>query len=199
MIMKRIYYLFIMLSIVVLGSMPALAQNTDGEQTMTAKEARKAERAIRRKIIAEQNEKMFQVALQALKEQSFVVEVDQLIFPRGMTKFVSSMTNFVSVNDGTAVIQITTSNFNPGPNGIGGITLDGTPSNVTISTDKKGVVYYNFVDQGVAVSATVNIQMIPGSNRATVTIYPNFSNNVLTMTGTIVPYEESTIYKGMAI
>lgn len=197
--MKRIYYLFIMLSIVVLGSMPALAQNTDGEQTMTAKEARKAERAIRRKIIAEQNEKMFQVALQALKEQSFVVEVDQLIFPRGMTKFVSSMTNFVSVNDGTAVIQITTSNFNPGPNGIGGITLDGTPSNVTISTDKKGVVYYNFVDQGVAVSATVNIQMIPGSNRATVTIYPNFSNNVLTMTGTIVPYEESTIYKGMAI
>ena len=197
--MKRIYYLFIMLSIVVLGSMPALAQNTDGEQTMTAKEARKAERAIRRKIVAEQNEKMFQVALQALKEQSFVVEVDQLIFPRGMTKFVSSMTNFVSVNDGTAVIQITTSNFNPGPNGIGGITLDGTPSNVTISTDKKGVVYYNFVDQGVAVSATVNIQMIPGSNRATVTIYPNFSNNVLTMTGTIVPYEESTIYKGMAI
>lgn len=197
--MKRIYYLFIMLTIAVLGSMPVLAQNTDGGQTMTAKEARKAERAIRRKIVAEQNEKLFQSALQALKEQSFVVEVDQLIFPRGMTKFVTSMTNFVSVNDGTAVIQITTSNFNPGPNGIGGITLDGTPSNITISTDKKGVVYYNFVDQGVAVSATVNIQMIPGSNRATVTIYPNFSNNVLTMTGTIVPYEESTIYKGMAI
>lgn len=197
--MKRIYYLFIMLSIIVLGSMPALAQNTGGEQTMNAKEARKAERAIRKKIVAEQNEKMFQAALQALKEQSFVVEVDQLIFPRGMTKFVSSMTNFVSMNEGDAVIQITTSNFNPGPNGIGGITLDGSPSNVTISTDKRGVVYYNFVDQGVAVSATVNIQMIPGSNRATVTIYPNFSNNVLTMTGTIVPYEESTIYKGMAI
>ncbi|MBR5856083.1 MAG: DUF4251 domain-containing protein [Bacteroidales bacterium] len=197
--MKRIYYLFIMLSTIVLGSMPALAQNTDGGQTMTAKEARKAERAIRRKIVAEQNEKMFQTALQALKEQSFVVEVDQLIFPRGMTKFVSSTTNFVSVNDGNAVIQITTSNFNPGPNGIGGITLDGTPSNVTISTDKKGIVYYNFVDQGIAVSATVNVQMIPGSNRATVTIYPNFSNNVLTMTGTIVPYEDSTIYKGMAI
>ena len=188
-----------MLSTIVLGSMPALAQNTDGGQTMTAKEARKAERAIRRKIVAEQNEKMFQTALQALKEQSFVVEVDQLIFPRGMTKFVSSTTNFVSVNDGNAVIQITTSNFNPGPNGIGGITLDGTPSNVTISTDKKGIVYYNFVDQGIAVSATVNVQMIPGSNRATVTIYPNFSNNVLTMTGTIVPYEDSTIYKGMAI
>lgn len=197
--MKRIYYLFIMLSIVVLGSIPALAQNSDGGQTMNAKEARKAERAIRRKIVAEQNEKLFQAALQALKEQSFVVEVDQLIFPRGMTKFVSSMTNFVSVNDGDAVLQITTSNYNPGPNGIGGITLDGTPSNVTISTDKRGVVYYNFVDQGVGVSATVNIQMIPGSNRATVTIYPNFSNNVLTMTGTIVPYDESSIYKGMAI
>lgn len=197
--MKRFYYLFIMLSILTTGSITAQAQETNGEQPMTAKEARKAERAIRRKIVAEQNEKEFQIALQALKDQSFVVEVDQLIFPRGMTKFVPSMTNFVSVNDGTAVIQITTSNFNPGPNGIGGITLDGSPSNVTISTDKKGVVYYNFVDQGIAVSATVNIQMIPGSNRATVTIYPNYSNNVLTMTGTIVPYDDSTIYKGMAI
>ena len=197
--MKRFYYLFIMLSILTTGSITAQTQETNGEQPMTAKEARKAERAIRRKIVAEQNEKEFQIALQALKDQSFVVEVDQLIFPRGMTKFVPSMTNFVSVNDGTAVIQITTSNFNPGPNGIGGITLDGSPSNVTISTDKKGVVYYNFVDQGIAVSATVNIQMIPGSNRATVTIYPNYSNNVLTMTGTIVPYDDSTIYKGMAI
>lgn len=197
--MKRFYYLFIMLSVLTTGSITAQTQETNGEQPMTAKEARKAERAIRRKIVAEQNEKEFQIALQALKDQSFVVEVDQLIFPRGMTKFVPSMTNFVSVNDGTAVIQITTSNFNPGPNGIGGITLDGSPSNVTISTDKKGVVYYNFVDQGIAVSATVNIQMIPGSNRATVTIYPNYSNNVLTMTGTIVPYDDSTIYKGMAI
>lgn len=197
--MKRFYYLFIMLSILTTGSITAQTQETNGEQPMTAKEARKAERAIRRKIVAAQNEKEFQIALQALKDQSFVVEVDQLIFPRGMTKFVPSMTNFVSVNDGTAVIQITTSNFNPGPNGIGGITLDGSPSNVTISTDKKGVVYYNFVDQGIAVSATVNIQMIPGSNRATVTIYPNYSNNVLTMTGTIVPYDDSTIYKGMAI
>lgn len=197
--MKRFYYLFIMLSVLTTGSITAQTQETNGEQPMTAKEARKAERAIRRKIVAEQNEKEFQIALQALKDQSFVVEVDQLIFPRGMTKFVPSMTNFVSVNDGTAVIQITTSNFNPGPNGIGGITLDGSPSNVTISTDKKGVVYYNFVDQGIAVSATVNIQMIPGSNRATVTIYPNYSNNVLTMTGTIVPYDDSTIYKGMSI
>lgn len=197
--MKRIYYLFAMLSAFTLGSFAAQAQNTNGEQPMTAKEAKKAERAARRKMVAEQNEQQFQAALQALKDQSFVVEVDQLIFPRGMTKFVPSMTNFVSMNDGTAVIQITTSNFNPGPNGIGGITVDGTPSNITISTDKRGVVYYNFVDQGIAVSATVNIQMIPGSNRATVTIYPNFSSNVLTMTGTIVPYEDSTIYKGMSI
>ena len=106
--MKRFYYLFIMLSVLTTGSITAQTQETNGEQPMTAKEARKAERAIRRKIVAEQNEKEFQIALQALKDQSFVVEVDQLIFPRGMTKFVPSMTNFVSVNDGTAVIQITT-------------------------------------------------------------------------------------------
>jgi len=197
--MKRIYYLFIMVAALMLGNGQAKAQNTNGEQPMNAKEARKAERAIRKKIVAAENQQAFQAALQALKDQSFVVEVDQLIFPRGMTKFVPSTTNFVSMNDGNAVIQIATSYFSPGPNGVGGITVEGRPSNITISTDKKGIVYYNFMNQGIAVSATVNIQMFPNSNRATVTIYPNFSNNVLTMTGTIVPYDESTIYQGMAI
>lgn len=189
-----------MLFAIAVSAIAVQAQNTSSDnRQMTAKEAKRAERAIRKKIIAAQNEEQYQAAIQALKDQSFVVEVDQLIFPRGMATFVSSLTNFVSMNEGQAVIQIATSNFNPGPNGLGGITLDGTPSDVTIRTDKKGILYYNFVDQGIAVSATVNIQMFPGSNRATVTIYPNFSGNNLTMTGVIVPYGQSTIFKGMSI
>lgn len=176
-----------------------MAQNTNGERTMTPKEARKAERAARKKIIAEQNQQLYEQALQALKNQSFVVEVDQLIFPRGMVEYVSSITNFVYINQGSAVIQVATSNFNPGPNGVGGITVQGSPSNITMSTDKKGIVYYNFVDQGIAVSASVNIQMIPGSNRVTVTIYPNFNSNNLTMTGILVPYDQSNIFQGQTI
>ncbi len=197
--MKKIYYLLIMLFAFTLEPGDMMAQNTNGERTMTPKEARKAERAARKKIIAEQNQQLYEQALQALKNQSFVVEVDQLIFPRGMVEYVSSITNFVYINQGSAVIQVATSNFNPGPNGVGGVTVQGSPSNITMSTDKKGIVYYNFVDQGIAVSASVNIQMIPGSNRVTVTIYPNFNSNNLTMTGLLVPYEQSNIFQGQTI
>lgn len=197
--MKKVYYLLIMLFAFTLEPGDMMAQNTNGEQPMTPKEARKAERAARKKIIAEQDQQLYEQALQALKNQSFVVEVDQLIFPRGMVKYVSPLTNFVYINQGSAVIQIATSNFNPGPNGVGGVTVQGTPSNITMSTDKKGIVYYNFVDQGIAVSASVNVQMIPGSNRVTVTIYPNFNSNNLTMTGTLVPYDQSNIFQGQTI
>ena len=68
-----------------------------------------------------------------------------------------------------------------------------------MSTDKHGIVYYNFIDQGVAVSATVNIQLIGDGNRATVTIYPNFSNNNLTLTGVLVPYDQSNVFQGQSI
>lgn len=100
------------------------------------------------------------------------------------------------MQDGKAIIQIATSNFRPGPNGVGGITVEGNASNITMSTSKRGVVYYNFMDQGIAVSATVNIQLTGDGNRATVTIYPNFNSNNLTMTGRLVPYSESNVFQG---
>ena len=166
---------------------------------MTRQEARKAARAAHRKAMEAENQQLFQQAVQALKDGSFVIEADQLLFPQGLTKFVSSLTNFVSMNDGKAVIQIATSNFRPGPNGVGGITVEGTPSNITMSTGKRGIVYYNFMDQGIAVSATVNIQLTGDGNRATVTIYPNFNSNNLTMTGVLVPYEQSNVFQGQTI
>ena len=166
---------------------------------MSPRQARKAARAAHRKAIAAQNQLLYQQAVQALKNQSFVVEIDQIVFPRGNTVFVSSLTNFVYVNDGKAVIQIATNNFAPGPNGVGGITVEGTPSNISMSTNNKGFVFFNFMDQGIAVSATVNIQLTEGSNRATINILPNFNNNNLMLTGTIVPYEDSTIFQGQTI
>jgi hypothetical protein len=194
--MKR----FITLSVVLLAIMGignySYAQEFGAESTMSRQEARKAARAAHRKAEAAQQLKDFQAAVECIKSGSFVIEVDQLLFPRGLTKFVSSLTNFVSMNEGKAVIQIATSNFRPGPNGVGGITVEGNASNITMSTSKRGIVYYNFMDQGIAVSATVNIQLTGDGNRATVTVYPNFNSNNLTMTGNLVPYNESQIFQG---
>ena len=194
--MKR----FITLSIVLLTMLGignySYAQEFGAESTMTPQQARRAARAAHRKAEAAQQLKDFQAATECLKNGSFVIEVDQLLFPRGMTKFVSSVTNFVSMNQGNAVIQIATSYINPGPNGLGGITVEGTVSGITMSTDKRGSVFYNFQVQGMMVSASVNIQLLGDGNRATVTIYPNFNNNNITMTGTLVPYNQSDVFQG---
>ncbi len=197
--MKKFYLCSITLLTLLIFGTALNAQDFGDETTMTRQEARKAARAAHRKAMEAENQQLFQQAVQALKDGSFVIEADQLLFPQGLTKFVSSLTNFVSMNDGKAVIQIATSNFRPGPNGVGGITVEGTPSNITMSTGKRGIVYYNFMDQGIAVSATVNIQLTGNGNRATVTIYPNFNSNNLTMTGVLVPYEQSNVFQGQTI
>ena len=194
--MKRILMLSIALLTLLCYGNNVSAQEFGEQSTMTRQEARKAARAAHKKAIAAQEFKEFQMAVEAIKSGSFVIQVDQLLFPRGNSKFVSSITNFISMNEGNAVIQIATSYYNPGPNGLGGITVEGKVSDITMSTDKKGFVYYNFNVQGMFVSASVNVQMLGNGNRVTVTIYPNFNNNNLTMTGVIVPYSESDIFQG---
>lgn len=194
--MKRFYLLSITLLTLLFIGNGLYAQDFGSETTMTKQEARKAARAAHKKAMEAQSHAQFEQAVQCLKDGYFVIEADQLLFPQGLTKFVSGITNFVSMNEGKAVIQIATSNFRPGPNGVGGITVEGNVSNITMSTSKRGVVYYNFMVQGIAVSASVNIQLTGDGNRATVTIYPNFNSNNLTMTGSLVPYNESEVFQG---
>lgn len=194
--MKKILMLSIALLTLLCYGNNINAQEFGEQSTMSRQEARKAARAAHKKAMAAQQLKEFQMAVEAVKSGSFVIEVDQLLFPGGNSKFVSSITNFVSMNEGKAVIQIATSYFTPGPNGLGGITVEGTVSDITMSTNKKGFVFYNFRVQGMFVSATVNVQMLGDGNRATVTVYPNFNNNNLTMTGTVVPYSESDVFQG---
>ena len=50
--------------------------------------------------------------------------------------------------------------------------------------------------QGVFISATVNLVLMNGSNKATVTVDPTFSGRDLTMTGTLVSYAQSNIFQG---
>ena len=77
-------------------------------------------------------------ALHALETLNFVMEADQLVFKRGRTAFVTSATNFVSLSDDKAIVQVAPFNGG-GPNGIGGITLEGRASNIRIKTDKKEI------------------------------------------------------------
>ena len=138
-------------------------------------------------------------ALAAVRNQDFVLEANQITFKSGMTTFVNTTTNFISVKGNRAVVQISPSNFASGPNGVGGVTVQGFISGPEYRTDKHGHVTYSFNVTGIGVNAQVEIYMIPGSNSATATIYPNFNSNTIWIQGNILPYENSNVIEGATL
>ena len=135
----------------------------------------------------------------ALRNQDFVLEADNVQFRNGSTVFVNSSTNFISVKGNRAVVQISPSNFAAGPNGLGGVTVDGMISGQEIRTDSKGRITYSFNVMGIGINAQVEIYMFPGTSQASATVYPNFNSNTIWLQGNIVPYENSTVIEGSSL
>lgn len=135
----------------------------------------------------------------ALRNQDFVLEADNIQFRNGNTVFVNSSTNFISVKGNRAVVQISPSNFASGPNGLGGVTVDGYISDQQVKTDSKGRVTFSMNVTGIGINAQVEIYMFPNSNQASATVYPNFNSNTVWLQGTIVPYENSNVVEGNSL
>jgi hypothetical protein len=134
-----------------------------------------------------------------LRNQDFVLEADNITFKNGSTVFVNSATNFISVKGDRAVVQISPSQFSSGPNGVGGVTVDGTISDQQVTRGKDGRITFSMNVNGIGINAEVHIFMFPNSNQATATVYPNFNSNTLWLSGTIVPYENSSVFEGMSL
>ena len=135
----------------------------------------------------------------ALQNQDFVLEAESVTFRNGATVFVNSTTNFISVKGNRAVVQISPSNMASGPNGVGGVTVDGTISGQQIRTGKNGQITLSMSVMGIGINAQVEIYMYPGSNQASATVYPNFNSNTVWLSGTLVPYENSSVFEGMSL
>lgn len=145
------------------------------------------------------DEQQAQLALEAINNHNFVLEADFIIPRSGPSIYVSSNTNFISIQGNNATIQLALSQVVSGPNGVGGITLDGTISNEKISTDKNGNLTYSVNVQGTGLSAMVSFSMAKGTNRCTATVVPTFSGNTVTFSGFVYPTDMSTVYKGRAL
>ena len=191
--MKRI----ITLITLVLVSASTLMYAQSSSETRQAE--RKAQREAQKAREKAENERNYAIAVQALKEGKFVLEADQLVFKRGRSAFVSSTTNFVLMDGEHASVQIAANNALAGPNGIGGITVDGSRKEMKITTDKKGNVNCSFSVQGIGISAQVYITLTNGGNNASARISPNFNSNTLTLNGVLVPLSQSIVYKGRAL
>ena len=123
-------------------------------------------------------------------------QANQVMFRNGQTAFVTSNTNFVLVNQGRGTVQVAFNTVYPGPNGIGGVTVDGTVSDIKTSTDKRGNINCSFSIQGIGISAQIFLTLTNGDNNATVTINPNFNSNTMTLSGSLLPLNQSNIFKG---
>lgn len=168
------------------------------EARAARREALKKEREERRALEAQQDSVAYLKAIEALKTGSFVLEANNVTFPNGITRYVSSNTNYVQVDNGEGIVQTAFSNFayTPGPNGLGGVTVEGNISGLKMKEDKDGNYFYSYTIQGVAISATVFITLTGGTNQASVNISPNFNNNNMAMTGVLLPLDESDVFQG---
>lgn len=194
--MKRIILLATMALISVAGTTMYAQKGNPANTAVDKKVQKEAKKAKARAEEEALEQASYQLALEALKNKQFVLEADRVIFRNGMSTFVTSNTNFVLMDKNKSTVQVAFNTAYPGPNGIGGVTVDGNTSNLKISIDKKGNVNYSFNAQGIGISAQIFITMTSGSNKATVTVNPNFSNRTLTLTGEIVPLELSNLFKG---
>ena len=138
-------------------------------------------------------------AIAAIRNKDFVLQVDNVTFRSGNTVFVNSSTNFISVKGNRAVVQISPSNFAAGPNGVGGVTVEGGISGYQITTDRKGRVNLTYNVSGIGISAQVEVYIVPGSTYAQATIYPNFNSNTLWLSGTVVPYNNASVIEGSSL
>ena len=84
--MKKI---ILLVSVVLFGCV-GYAQAQTSEKKLSRQERKEAKRAM--------EQALFEEAKQAIENKSFTLEADQVIFKRGRTAFVSSNTNFVTVN-----------------------------------------------------------------------------------------------------
>lgn len=198
--MKRIVFILMLISVCVSGS----AQNNETLKERIARwKSDMAEFNEGRSGIEQKQAVLDTIAWlqaeQALKDSSFVIEADAVTFKYGTRVQVNSTTNFISMEGDRAVIQISPSYVYGGPNGVGGITVDGTVSNVSLTSDKKGRIHFSMYVTGRAVNATVSVTMTPGTNRAVVQVSPTFSSNDVRLEGYLVPAEHSRVFEGTSI
>lgn len=201
--MKKI---ILMTALLFVATSAVQAQNTDKQAKKQAKiEARAKEKAQREAardardaMIATEEMQAFLAAKKAILAKDFVIEGSQIQMRNGYNFFVNANTNFISLQGDQAVIQIA-SMQGGGLNGFGGITVNGTISNVQYNVSKNGNIDYSFSVQGPQISATVDISLNHGSSTAYAAIQPNFNSNRMTMIGTLMPYSQSRIIRGASL
>lgn len=140
-----------------------------------------------------------QEAKSAIADSAFTLEAYQVVFKDGQSAEVTSNTNFVRVEGKKAIVQVAFNVPFIGQNGLGGVTVDGDISNWSDKTDKRGMHYISFNVSGIGISARIDMVISYNSNKADITVSPNFNSRRLTLRGIILPNYRSRVYQGTTL
>ncbi|RKD94591.1 DUF4251 domain-containing protein [Marinifilum flexuosum] len=184
-----------LIAILILGAI-SFSSFAEGKELtkQEKKELRKEKRAARKAERKMYNSEMHKIAYQALKDLDFVLEANTLYGKRGKTIMVSDHLNFISVDKDKAVLQLAFMGYR-GPNGLGGITLNGRVSNKEYSTDKHGNQFLKFNVLGAALNAEVRITLNASGNTADAYVNANTSSGKIQFRGSLVPKVDTRTYK----
>lgn len=156
------------------------------------------DRAMAKRMAEIQDSLSYVEAMNAIDSMDFVFEANMLVFKRGGTARVYSNLNFISVKGDQALIQVSPVDSGGGPNGVGGVTVDGRIINVERRVDKRGNTTLSInVRDGDLASVTFTIPK--GGNNTSVRISPTLNSNTITLYGEIVPRDQSNIFKGITL
>lgn len=164
------------------------------QQTLSKQQQRQAKRNLRRQARAQADQQAFNAAIEAMRDRNWVLMANTLYGPQGAAIPVSDNTNFILFKGNTVYVQLAFDGI-AGPNGLGGITVEGIPSQITTNTDRHGNITYSFYVNGTALTAQVIVNLYAGSNNANATVYPMTNGNNLTFSGTLVPTSQSGIFR----
>ena len=193
----------ILLAAMTIGIGSASAQSLGGkeievrvENRIEGKGSKKSSKKEQRAI---ENEIAFQSALGLVKSRHFVMEATKLSMPDGSSLAVFSDVNYVMMKGDRAVVQ-STPGISGGPNGMGGITLEGMVVDLRETVDKRGNLSLKFTVMSTGGSAEVELKLLTGGNSANATITPKMrTSNRVIMFGRIIDPEKSKVFKGFSL
>ncbi len=177
-----------------------MGNNKGNEQLLNSLKAR--QKSLKKEQQALQNRidsAYWEESLAAIRDTTFTLEADRVVFKYGQIAYVNSNTNFVSVNKNQAVVQVAFNVPFSGPNGIGGVTVQGNMGGYKIETDKKGTTTVKMTVIGVGISAQIWITMYKGTHEASVDVMPNFNSRNITLNGVLLPLGKSDVFKGRTL
>ena len=193
---------FLILAVTLLIGVPMSGAAQKNKMSKAEREAAwRAERLKRREAerarMATEDSIAFAQAVEALRSGSWALEASNITFNNGVTRFVTSSTNYVAVNGGEGTVQTAFNNTNiNSPNGLGGVTLEGNVWGERMGTDAEGNVFYSCSIQGNGISALIYVTLTANTNQASANVNANYSGNRMTFSGYLYPYNSAGIFEG---